>query len=685
MKKLLNIRKLLSISLLIIFSSIFNDSLFALSTDWVINDKSKVRLISSKTSSDNMENLILGLEYQLESGWKTYWKSPGGGGFPQIIEWNNSTNINELKIDWPTPKEFEILGLTSLGYEDKVIFPLRINLKDKNILTEINLQINYLVCRDICIPGNANLYLKILPGKGEYTDFFYEIEKTKSSLPLEDINLSPIFNLNTKAIINSNKVQIQIIAESHANFINNKIFIHTPFGLPVVQPTNEYSFNLTKIDSKFVFDADQFSKKNFPIEVLISDQNHNFNFVKNISLEENSFEVNINKSILHILLISLLGGFILNLMPCVFPVLSIKLLSVLNTKSENIRLSFIYTAIGIITSFLLLALFFLILKQTQISIAWGMQFQDQYFLIFILLILTFFCLNTLGLFEIELPIFLSQSKILDKGSSFFTKNFFNGLFATLLATPCTAPFVGTAVTIAFTQTSFILFAVFLFMGLGMSIPYILVSIFPKSILILPKSGRWTVYTKYFLSILLIATIIWVLNILLNFFNEFFIVFFLITLFFLFIIYRFNYLKYTATIILTIGLFSIPSLSFFEQNNKFIKDDKWVNFIDANIPELIKNNEIIFLDITADWCATCQFNKLNVLETKKIKNIFDQNNIVLVRADWTKPNKLIDEYLKKYNKFGIPFNAFFSSKYSEGIILSEILSEKEIINTLEIIK
>ena len=685
MKKLLNIRKLLSISLLIIFSSIFNDSLFALSTDWVINDKSKVRLISSKTSSDNMESLILGLEYQLEPGWKTYWKSPGGGGFPQMIEWNNSTNINELKIDWPTPKEFEILGLTSLGYEDKVIFPLRINLKNKNVLTEINLQINYLVCKDICIPGNANLYLKILPGKGEYTDFFYDIEKTKSSLPIEDINLSPIFNLNTKAIINSNKVQIQIIAESHENFINNKIFIHTPFGLPVVQQTNKYSFNLKKIDSKFVFDADQFSKKNFPIEVLISDQNHNFNFIENISLEENSFEVNINKSILHILLISLLGGFILNLMPCVFPVLSIKLLSVLNTKSENIRLSFIYTAIGIITSFLLLALFFLILKQTQISIAWGMQFQDQYFLIFILLILTFFCLNTLGLFEIELPILIRQSKIFDKGSGFFTKNFFNGLFATLLATPCTAPFVGTAVTIAFTQTSFILFLVFLFMGLGMSIPYILVSIFPKTILILPKSGRWTVYTKYFLSILLIATIIWVLNILLNFFNEFFIVFFLITLFFLFIIYRFNYLKYTATIILIIGLFSIPSLSFFDQNKKIINDEKWVNFIDANIPELIKNNEIIFIDITADWCATCQFNKLNVLETKKIKNIFDQNNIVLVRADWTKPNKLIDDYLKKYNKFGIPFNAFFSSKYSEGIILSEILSEKEIINTLEIIK
>ena len=133
------------------------------------------------------------------------------------------------------------------------------------------------------------------------------------------------------------------------------------------------------------------------------------------------------------------------------------------------------------------------------------------------------------------------------------------------------------------------------------------------------------------------------------------------------------------------VFPAYSLANYLKNKNFSINEKWVNFMDTDIPELVKNNEIVFVDVTADWCATCQFNKLNVLETKKIKNIFDENNIILVKADWTKPNIKIDKYLKKYNKFGIPFNIFYSSKYPNGIILSEILNEKDIINSLQLIK
>ena len=169
------------IATLFLFLLFFSNSILALSSEWVINDKSKVRLISSKTSSDNMNNIVLGLEYKLEPGWKTYWKSPGGGGFPQKLIWNNSTNVENLEIDWPTPIDFQILGLNSLGYEKSVIFPLRIKIKDVNKTTKILLNTNYLVCKDICIPGNANLYLEIPNGKAEFTEYFYEIEKVNSS------------------------------------------------------------------------------------------------------------------------------------------------------------------------------------------------------------------------------------------------------------------------------------------------------------------------------------------------------------------------------------------------------------------------------------------------------------------------------------------------------------------------
>ena len=685
MDKIIKKAKFLLISIFLCCVSFYSTTVFALSTDWVINDKSKVRLISSKTNSDNLDEIFLGLEYQLETGWKTYWKSPGGGGFPQKINWSNSENISELAIDWPVPKKFEILGLTSIGYEEKVIFPLKLKLNNKNKTTKINLNINYLVCKNICIPGNANLYLEILPGQGEYTNFFYDIEKTKSSLPFTDLNLSPLYNINTYTITNNQTIELNIIAESNKNFLNPNIFIHSPFGLPVIEPINEFSFNLKKIHSKFNFKINQFSKKNFPIEIFINDKNHNYKFIKNINLEDSSLNLTIKNPTIYILIISLIGGFILNLMPCVFPVLSIKLISVLNNQSGNVRLSFAFTALGILASFLLLATFFLILKELNISVAWGMQFQEPYFLIFILIVLTIFTLNTLGIFEIDLPSSIKNLNIFNKGTNFFVKNFFNGFFATLLATPCSAPFIGTAITAAFTQTSLMLFLIFIFMGLGMSIPYMLVIIFPKIVILLPKPGRWTSYIKYSLSILLIGTIIWIVNILLSFYNLYFIILFGLFISAFIIVIKLNSFKYSISIFAIIILFITPSIDLFKRNDIKDENDKWLNFLKTDISLLIENDQFVFVDITADWCATCQFNKINVLQTKIIKEAFEDNQIILVRADWTKPSKKIDNYLKKYNRFGIPFNAFFSSKYPNGLLLSEILSKKEILNTIEKIK
>ena len=372
-------------------------------------------------------------------------------------------------------------------------------------------------------------------------------------------------------------------------------------------------------------------------------------------------------------------------MPCVLPVLSIKLLSVLNNQTTNFRLSFIYTAFGIVSSFLMLAVFFVLLKQIGISVAWGMQFQEPYFLIIILFILSIFCINTSGLFEIQLPNFISHSKILNIGNSYFTKNFFNGFFATLLATPCTAPFVGSAITVAFTQSAYILFIIFTLMGFGMSLPYIFVSVFPKTVIFLPKPGKWTIYIKYFLSFLLALTIIWILSILYNFYNYFFIITYLFLLILLIFSFKINISKILISSITIIVLFLIPSISFFKQNNTFEVNEDWINFFDVNIDDIINKNQIVFVDVTADWCATCQFNKINVLNKSNIENIFIKNNIKLVRADWTKPNPEIDNFLKDFNKFGIPFNAFFSSEFPNGIILSEILTEKELIDSISKLK
>ena len=147
----------------------------------------------------------------------------------------------------------------------------------------------------------------------------------------------------------------------------------------------------------------------------------------------------------------------------------------------------------------------------------------------------------------------------------------------------------------------------------------------------------------------------------------------------------NYFKYTISILSFITIFSIPFLDLTKMENIDKNDKNWLNFLETDISSLIDEDQIVFIDITADWCATCQFNKINVLQSKKIKEVFDKNNIILVRADWTKPSKEIDTFLKKYNRFGIPLNAFFSPKYPDGLLLSEILSEKQILNSIAKIK
>ena len=663
----------------ILFSLVASYSM-ALSSDWSVGETSKLRLISAYSQNDS-KNFMIGLEYQMDPGWKTYWKSPGDGGFAQSISWENSTNVKNVNILWPTPIEFEILGLTSLGYQNDIIFPLEIELEDELKNTFLNLHITFLICKEICIPGDATIFLEIPSGEKKLTNNYYDLEKALSLLPKEDFNGSYLKKINFNVFNDDTHSTIQLIFESDKNFVSPKIFLHSPFGLPVIKNSLNYSNDSKKITANFKFDKDLISKNNFPLEVSISDVNHNFKQVLNVEVNDKPLRSKINQTFIYYILISLIAGLILNVMPCVFPVLSIKLMSVFSSNEHNARVSFVTTALGIISSFVLLGLIFLLLQYFKVSIAWGMQFQQPYFLIFISLIIFLFMMNMFGQFEITLPPQISNLSFFGTTNNKNTKDFFNGFFATLMATPCSAPFVGTAITAAFTQSYAIGISIFLFMGVGMSLPYLLIALFPKLINYLPKPGKWMVYIKYLLGLLLLATVLWLFNILLNFFNYYFIISLII--FFLLLSYRqkIPFQKNIISVFVLLVIFSSSSFSFFQQNRVFEIEKDWLNFYDITLDKLINENKIVFLDITADWCATCQFNKINVLNSETIISLFKENDVTLIRADWTKPNDKINLFLEKYDRFGIPFNAFFSPNFPEGILLSELLSEKEMIDAI----
>ena len=667
---------------IILFTFYFNTS-FALSSEWAVGETSKLRLISPY-SQNSSKNITIGLEYQMQPGWKTYWKSPGDGGFAQNISWENSSNISDVKILWPTPIKFEILGLTSLGYQDNVTFPLEIEIENEFQDINLDLHVNYLICKEICIPGDARIFLDIPAGEKKINDNYFDVEQALSKLPEKDFSRTYLKNINANVLEGENLSTIRLQIESEKIFFNPEIFLHTPFGLPVVQHTISYSANNKLITAEFDFNKKLISEDSFPLEVVLKDVNHNFEHLLSAQITKDISNSTMNTFIFYIL-ISLLAGLILNVMPCVFPILSIKLMSVFTVDQGTARVSFLTVALGIVSSFFLLGVCFLVLQYFNFSIAWGMQFQKPYFLIFITLIIFLFMMNMFGQFQINLPQSFSNIAFAGLGNKSFFKDFFNGFFATLMATPCSAPFVGTAITAAFTQNYITGMSIFLFMGIGMASPYLLIALFPKLVNFLPKPGIWMIYVKYFLGLLLLATVVWLSNILLNFFNIYFLV---ISLFVLLVItYRrkFPLFKNTITIASIIFIFFSTSLQLFQQHSSSAEEKDWVSFFTVDIDQLVAQDKIIFLDITADWCATCQFNKINVLNSDTIIKQFKDNNVTLIRADWTKPNERVNLFLEKYDRFGIPFNAFFSKKFPDGILLSELLSEKEIVNAINKIK
>jgi len=667
---------------IILFTFYFNTS-FALSSEWAVGETSKLRLISPY-SQNSSKNITIGLEYQMQPGWKTYWKSPGDGGFAQNISWENSSNISDVKILWPTPIKFEILGLTSLGYQDNVTFPLEIEIENEFQDINLDLHVNYLICKEICIPGDARIFLDIPAGEKKINDNYFDVEQALSKLPEKDFSRTYLKNINANVLEGENLSTIRLQIESEKIFFNPEIFLHTPFGLPVVQHTISYSANNKLITAEFDFNKKLISEDSFPLEVVLKDVNHNFEHLLSAQITKDISNSKMNTFIFYIL-ISLLAGLILNVMPCVFPILSIKLMSVFTVDQGTARVSFLTVALGIVSSFFLLGICFLVLQYFNFSIAWGMQFQKPYFLIFITLIIFLFMMNMFGQFQINLPQNFSNIAFAGLGNKSFFKDFFNGFFATLMATPCSAPFVGTAITAAFTQNYITGMSIFLFMGIGMASPYLLIALFPKLVNFLPKPGIWMIYVKYFLGLLLLATVVWLSNILLNFFNIYFLV---ISLFVLIVItYRrkFPLFKNTITIASIIFIFFSTSLQIFQQHSSSAEEKDWVSFFTVDIDQLVAQDKIIFLDITADWCATCQFNKINVLNSDNIIKQFKDNSVTLIRADWTKPNERVNLFLEKYDRFGIPFNAFFSKKFPDGILLSELLSEKEIVNAINKIK
>lgn len=390
------------------------------------------------------------------------------------------------------------------------------------------------------------------------------------------------------------------------------------------------------------------------------------------------------------ILFAFVGGLILNVMPCVLPVLSLKIRHFLKLKPDasHYKKSLFFSWLGIMVSFWVLALVAILFKQGGQSVGWGLHFQSASFLAFMSLLLVLFARGLWWEDSFALPPTLQSlvSKILGarrEKHALFYEHFFSGVFATLLATPCTAPFLGTALGYALSQGAFEIALLFSVMGFGFAFPYALLFKISPSKIPLPKAGPWMVTLSRLLAVVLLVTALWLMWV---FSHQEGLVkacsVALGLLFGIFLLYRAKpFFAHMGKGLIALSL--VVSVFWPGRGEGYALDASlWKPFEEARIASAVRSGQVVFVDVTASWCATCQVNKLTVLGDGAVSDALKGEKILAMRADWTQKNSKITQYLGHFSRAGIPFNVVYGPKAPQGIVLPEILTKHAVLEALK---
>jgi len=371
-------------------------------------------------------------------------------------------------------------------------------------------------------------------------------------------------------------------------------------------------------------------------------------------------------------------------------VLSLKLLKVVGhggAERQAVRGGFLATTAGILFSFMLLATVLALFKAAGMAVGWGIQFQQPVFLVALTAVVTLFAANLAGLFEVRLPGFLAEFATRHGEGSTLAGNFVTGAFVTLLATPCTAPFLGTAVGFALGRGPIEIYSVFFALGLGLAVPYILVAAFPRLATSLPRPGPWMVTLRRALALALVATAVWLLSIIRSLIGMEATLAIGALMALAVVVLALRRVEgsrlgrhSTAVVaVLVAASLVVPLAQPPATDRAAPAATAWRPFDQAAIARLVGEGRTVLVDVTAEWCITCRVNKFAVLETGVVSRLLDEGTVVPMQADWTRPNQQIAEYLARHERYGIPFNIVYGPKAPNGILLPELLTEDAVLS------
>ena len=631
------------------------------------NQHASVRL---RAQTENSGETSLLLDVALQKGWKTYWRSPGEGGIAPAITWHQPL---EALWRWPTPERFDVAGITTQGYHGDVSFPITLR---GNVPERLSGVLTLSTCSNVCILTDYPFSLDLTASTG--SGFDYDFNRAMGTLPLSS-------GLTSALSARYASGKLTVTAQRDAGWQQPSLFIDSmddiDFGKPSFSVRNGTLTATVPVSDSWGETAPNLSGKTLSLVLADSGQ-----------AQESSLLIGQGSSapapaLGWVLLMALVGGLILNVMPCVLPVLAMKLGTLMQTEHQargQVRRQFLASVCGIVISFLALALMMTVLRLGNQALGWGIQFQNPWFIAAMALVMVLFSASLLGLFEIRLP--SSASTFLaTRGGNGLAGHFWQGAFATLLATPCTAPFLGTAVSVALAAPLPLLWGIFLAMGIGMSLPWLLVVAWPGLAQRLPRPGRWMNTVRVVLGLMMLGSSLWLLSLLgVHIGTLPVITLGVVLILILLLVTAWRYRWQTALRAGALAIVVAGTVAFVTgSGGESTRRDRvnWQPLSEQAIARALAENKRVFVDVTADWCVTCKANKYNVLLRDDVQNALSAPDIVALRGDWSRPSASISQFLTTRGSAAVPFNQIYGPGLPQGHVLPALLSREAVLTTL----
>ena len=679
------------------------------------------KLLLSHSEAKPGSTVMAGLELTMDDGWHTYWINPGAAGLATDVEWTLPNGVSAGPIQWPVPEKFTALGSIGYGYHGQTILLVPLTVAADAALGQATIsgKVSWLECKELCIPRDQQVSAMLtVAGRDARSADAAKLDTAKQKLPKVDAKLAVSARWDGEAKGDERPLLIEFDAGQAGADAD---FFALPSDLFEVSPESEVAAaggtkvrikkTVTKLEGAWPSElaglivrhlkdhgkTEAFEVK-FPIYTLTSGD---------AGTTVLQTPPGADRPLWRMLLYAFIGGLILNVMPCVLPVISLKILGFVNQSRESparVRLLGVLYGAGVVVSFLVLAGVVIGVKSAGELASWGMQMSNPQFVVLLTVLILLVALNLFGLFEVTLgSVGVAAGSV--AGGEGAGGAFFNGVLATVLATPCTAPFLAPALGFAFTQTAGVILLIFVTVAFGLAFPYVVLSWNPKWLRFLPKPGPWMERFKVAMGFPMLATGIWLFTVSIEYYGGrvlWFGIFLTVIAMAAWVFGEF-FQRGTRRRGLALGIAGVlalggvvfglegqmqwrtpvdPSQAKADVVQDFPGGIRWHRWSPEAVAEARESDQPVLVDFTAKWCLTCIANKKTSLDIESVRVVLVEKNFKVFRADYTRQPGYITEELRRRGRAGVPLVLVFPrDKTTQPEMLPELLTPDIVLNAL----